>query len=141
MWVVMPTNEIQLFCLHCFSSKDCLPIRKRLMESWNNHRLCTEHGLTPEQLWTRGLCLADQSTLVQPSVSENYVVENGQLNPAPFDMGSVVHIPEIDLNLSDIQLEELQAIFSLLCASEYQDLQGAGKSLGTPLQIIFQAIS
>ena len=43
---------------------------------------------------------------VSHSVSENYGVEHIQLNPDPFDMSSVV-ISEIDLNLSDIQLEEL----------------------------------
>ncbi len=47
---------------------------QRLMESWNNHHLRTENGWTPEKLWIRGLCFADQSILNQPSMDEDYRV-------------------------------------------------------------------
>ena len=40
--------------------------RAAFSTSWNNHPLRTENGLSPLQLWTRGLCLADSSVVEQP---------------------------------------------------------------------------
>ena len=120
--LLCPTNEVQLFCLHYVF----LP---------SNHRLRTEHRLTPEQLWTRGLCFADQLIFDQPSTGEDYGVEYNQQIPDPFDAGSLI-IPEIELNLSDVQLEELQESCSPLCASEYHGLDIYLMVLETVLELL-----
>ena len=131
-----PTNEVHLFCLHYIFLPRIYFQLERFMGSWNNHRLFTVHGLTPKQLWTRGLCFADQLVIDQPSTGEDYGVEYNQQIPDPFDVGSLI-IPEIELNLSDVQLEELQESCSPLCASEYRGLDiyltVLETSLGTPL--------
>ena len=48
-------------------------------------------------------------------------MEYNQQIPDPLDVGSLI-IPEIELNLSDVQLEELQESCSPLCSSEYHGL-------------------
>ena len=54
------------------------------------------------------------------TVTDDYGVDYGE-QPNPFDLGSVV-VPEIDLNLTDTQMEELQAQHSPLLQSDYHGL-------------------
>ena len=118
--LLCPTDELHLFCLHyVFLPRLNLQLAQ-FLESWNNHRLRTEHGLSPKQLWTKGICIADPSVLDQPSVTDDYGVDYGE-QPNPFDLGSVI-VPEIDLNLSDTQMEELQAHHSPILHSDYHGL-------------------
>ena len=133
--LLCPTNEVHLFCLHYVFLPRINFQLERFMGSWNNHRLRTEHGLTPEQLWTRGLCFADQLIFDQPSTGEDYGVEYNQQIPDPFDAGYLI-IPEIELNLSDVQLEELQESCSPLCASEYHGLDIYLMVLETVLELL-----
>ena len=87
--LLCPTDELHLFCLHyVFLPRLNLQLAQ-FLESWNNHRLRTEHGLSPKQLWTRGICIADPSVLDQPSVTDDYGVDYGE-QPNPFDLGSVI---------------------------------------------------
>ena len=54
MGILIPINESDLWCLHfCFLDL----INHKLNEwvaAWIRHPLCTEHNLTPLQLWVQG---------------------------------------------------------------------------------------
>ena len=78
---------------------------------------------------------ADQLVFDQPSTGEDYGVEYNQQILDPFDAGSLI-IPEIELNLSDVQLEELQESCSPLCASKYHGLDIYLTVLETVLELL-----
>lgn len=86
---------------------------ERFIEGWNNHPLRTERGLTPTQLWTRGLCLASQSVIDQP---EEYGI-NPEEYSNPFDLESVT-IPET-IGLTSLQVDYLHRHHPPLAQSEY----------------------
>ena len=75
--------------------------------------LQTEHGLTPSQLWTRGLCIASSSVIDQP---EQYGIDHEYVNP--FNLDSVI-IPET-VGLIPLQLDYLCEHHPRLAHSEYQ---------------------
>ena len=90
-----PTNDIHLICLHHIYVPRINMQLQRFMEGWNNHPLRTEGGLSPLQLWTRGICLASPSVTEQP-VDPEYGVEYGA-SPNPFEVGAV-NVPETVLH-------------------------------------------
>ena len=48
-------DEVHLFCLHyVFLPKINISLR-RFMQAWNSHPMQSENGLSPEQLWLRGM--------------------------------------------------------------------------------------
>ena len=110
-----PTNEIDLFCLqYVFIPRLNIQLEK-FLDSWNNHPLRTENGLSPLQLWTRGLCLADSSVIEQPP--GDFGIEYGERGD-PFDLGSI-SVPESCIQLSDAQVEELNTYHPPLSQSDY----------------------
>lgn len=48
-------NEIHLFCLHYVYLPKVNASLKEFMRAWNSHPMQSEHGLSPEQLWLRGM--------------------------------------------------------------------------------------
>ena len=46
-----PSNETDIFCLHHVYLSRINKQLERFIGAWNNHRLRTEHNLTPLQLW------------------------------------------------------------------------------------------
>ena len=118
--ILHPTNEVHLFCLqYVFLPRINMQL-SRFVEGWNHHPLRTERGLSPMQLWTRGMCLATPTVFEQPA-DFDYGIEPGQ-SQNPFDAGNAVEIPESMINLSDAQLEYIQRHYSSLADSEYQGL-------------------
>ena len=114
-----PTDEIDIFCLHYVYIPRINFQLNTFMHTWNNHPMRTEHGMSPEELWSSGLTLADATVLDQP-VSEDYGVEEGSL-PIPFEEGSVT-IPEVLTTLSDEQMNYLKSQHPPLMSSDYQGL-------------------
>ena len=83
--ILSATNEVQLFCLHYVF----LPRLNRQLEqfchAWNDHHLRSEHGLTPNQLWLRGMCDCTFDYEIQP----DFVVQSGQRNPKSQELQSI----------------------------------------------------
>ena len=85
--LLSPTDK-HLFCIHyIFLPRINLQLQQ-FMDGWNNHSLRTESGLTPLQLWTRGMscqlwCTAaaidvwswlwwySRTSIIRPSVIQN----------------------------------------------------------------------
>ena len=110
--LLSPTNEVQLFCLHYVFLPRLNRQLKQFTSSWNHHNLRSERGLTPNQLWLRGMysCTFDQ---VVGSI------ETGQ--PNPFDMGRV-EVPRINVTLNARQIQHLNATYDLPANSNYNGL-------------------
>ena len=75
----------------------------RFVKGWNHHPLRTEQGLSPMQLWTRGMCLTTPTVFEQPA-DFDYGIDPGR-SQNPFDGGNAIEIPESMINLSNAQLE------------------------------------
>lgn len=115
--LLSPTNETDLLCLHYVFLPRLNTQLEHFCESWNNHTLRTE-GLTPLQLWTRGMCIAAPSVVNQPT--DDFGVEYG-LSPNPFDQGSI-EVPELTVELSEDQAQHLQSHYPPLTPSDYNGL-------------------
>ena len=76
-FLLCPVSEVDLFCLHYVFLPRLNSQTVRFIEGWNNHPLRTVQGLSPVQLWTRGMCLVESSVAVQLSLDE-YGVDHGQ---------------------------------------------------------------
>ena len=103
-------------------------INKQLTQfacAWNRHPLRTENGLTPLQLWNRGL-LSTSSEFQEEiasglSVNDDYGVDSDMYSSTPFsdnDIDGVV-VPDIDINLSDADIQYLQGHYNPLQSSDY----------------------
>ena len=89
--------------------------------AWNCHPLRTENGLTPLQLWNRGII--DASSEFQEeiesglSVDDDYGIDiDSELYNSDEDR---VVVPEIDINLSDADFQFLQSHYNPLQSSDY----------------------
>lgn len=111
--VLNPVCDKHLFCLHYVYLPRINVQLSRFMEGWNNHPLQTEHGLTPSQLWIRGLCKASSSVIDQPEV---YGIDHEYVYP--FNLESVI-IPETTVGFTPLQLDYL-CEHPQLAHSDYQ---------------------
>lgn len=115
--LLSPTDDKHLFCLHhIFLPRINLQLQQ-FMVGWNNHSLRTESGLTPMELWRRGLCLASPDVLDQPSL---YGIDVDIINP--FNRVDSVIIPETVLSLTPDQLAYIQHHHPPLTHSDYLGL-------------------
>ena len=104
-----PIDDCHIFALHYVF----LPrINKSLLEfkdAWNNHKVRTEQGLTPNQLFTSGALRLREAGLSAldffDQVSHNYGVEEDGVTPYDDDG---VEVPPCRIDLSEDQLEELK---------------------------------
>ena len=94
----------------------------QFVDTWNRHSIRTENGLTPLQLWSRGILSATPQ--IQEEIAEglaidaDYGVEIGeQSHTNIFDSESVI-VPEIDVGLGDQQLEYIYDHFNPLQRSD-----------------------
>lgn len=114
-------SEEDLFAIH-FVFIPRLNIQlTQFVNAWNRHPLRTENGLTPLQLWNRGLLSASpqwQDEIAQGlTVSDDYGIEYNTQGTVCFDQESIV-VPEIEINLSDQELEYLQEHYNPLQRSD-----------------------
>ena len=71
-----PLYEVHLYCLHFIFLPRINDTLTQWMRAWNMHRMHSEHGQSPLQLWTSGLQAHFGSTTalsVPPSFFENDV--------------------------------------------------------------------
>lgn len=109
-------NEVELFCLHYIFIPRLNLQLNRFIESWNDHHLRTENGLSPNQMWLRGMC----EPTFEAVVDTDYGVEFNDREPNPFDTG-IVNVPQVSVNLSQQQIQ-LLAVHNPLSPSEYNGL-------------------
>ena len=121
-----PDCEADLFALHYVFIPRINNHLLQFKRARNNHPLRGEEGLSPLQLWTRGMHSASAQNVQDDilhglSVPADYGVEPGNPFSDTFDQPSVV-VPEIDLHLSGHDLSYIRSYFVPLCYSEVNGL-------------------
>lgn len=106
-----PDSDMDLFSLQYVFLPRINAQLVQFVKAWNRHPLRTENGLTPLQLWNRGLLSAStqfQNEIASGlTVSNDYGVDTDVLGIShSLDEDRVV-IPEVDIHLSDSELEYL----------------------------------
>ena len=90
--------------------------------AWNNHPIQTENGLSPLQLWTRGLLSAAPTYQAEifdgMTIGDNYGVEGNDQGISSIDHEGVV-VPETNVDLSQQQLAYIGQNFNPLRQSEF----------------------
>lgn len=84
--------------------------------AWNRHPLRTEGGLTPLQLWTRGLLSASpywQEEISSGLMMHNYGVETNSVDFSSDYEDLRVTIPALEVSMDDQELEYLRVILNL----------------------------
>ena len=78
--LLSPISETDLFCLHYVFIPRINAQLKTFAQAWNNHPMCTGQGLSPMQMWMRGLIVSH----IQEPVSDDHRVDEGH-SANPFD--------------------------------------------------------
>ena len=117
-----PFDDRDLFCLHYIFLPRIQCQLQQFVHSWNRHPLRTERNQSPITLWTNGI----QEALHNPCDTSNSSILEGMASfgtdadgpPAnPFDQGAV-NVPEINIDLSEDQLQVLRSQFDPLSSSD-----------------------
>uniref|UniRef100_A0A1X7TTD7 Integrase core domain-containing protein n=1 Tax=Amphimedon queenslandica TaxID=400682 RepID=A0A1X7TTD7_AMPQE len=95
--------------------RDTFRLLKEFKNTWNNHHLRSEHGLSPNQLWLQGLSECNFDC----DVETDFGTQDGQ--PNPFDMGRV-EIPHTTVNLTSTEEQALRDQINPLSHSELSGL-------------------
>ena len=118
-----PIDSVHLFALHYVFTPRINQALQQFVEAWNNHGVRTEHGLTPNQLFTSGSLRLRNSGLSAldffDSVPGTYGVDNDLGVPASdIDEVEGVEVPATELVMSAEQLEELHSTINPLATSD-----------------------
>ena len=108
-----PANEQHLYALHYVYIPRINSALSQFRAGWNNHRIRTEHNLSPEQLFTAGVLRLQRSGLVAmdflENVGEDYGTDEDGLPPSSDDH-SGVEVPEVGLSVESEQYRHLQQV-------------------------------
>lgn len=115
-------DDVDLFILQYVFLPRINTQLSQFSSAWNNHPVRTESGLSPLQLWTRGLLSATPTYQAEifdgmTAVTEDYGVECSGHGVSSIDYGSFV-VPEIDIDLNEQQLAYIQENFNPLQRSD-----------------------
>ena len=117
-----PTSSVHIFALHYVYLPRINRSLKQFLEAWNNHGVRTEHGQTPNQLFTsRSLRLRNSGLAALDffdSVPEMYGIDGDVTVPDDEDDEEGVEVPPTELDLSPDNISELQSIVDPLSESE-----------------------
>lgn len=95
-----------LFCLHFVFLPRINAALESFTESWNNHSISTEHGMTPNQLFIQG-ALQQNMVPVVPNVPSHGV---GGTQPNPQDRVTVPRIKFSPCTLLKQQLDQIDPL-------------------------------
>lgn len=109
-----PVDNAHLFALHYIYKPRINQALQQFVEAWNNHGVRTEHGHTPNQLFTAGSLQLQNAGLSAldffDQVDETYGIDQGLgVSTASDEDDEGIEIPSIDLGMTDDQIEELQS--------------------------------
>ena len=125
-----PIVDEHLFALHYVFIPRINQSLQYFQASWNNHRIRTEKGLTPNQLFTTGMLRLQNSGLAAvdffSQVPESYGIEEDGVST--FD--DEVEIPTVALTLSDTELATLQSVVNPLDHSDDYGIKSICKHIG-----------
>ena len=114
-----PINEVHLYALKYVYSPRINKALQLFQDSWNNHHIRTERGMTPRQLFTDGALRLRNSGRVAvdffDNVPDDYGIEEEGITASDREG---VQIPSSRAHVSDEQLSELQECVDPLSDSE-----------------------
>ncbi len=114
-------SNIDLYCLQYVFIPRINAQLKQFASAWNNHPIRTENGLSPQQLWTRGLLSATPTYQAEifdgMTVSDDYGIDGCHQGISSIHEGVVV--PEIDIDLNEQELAYIEQNFNPLHRSEF----------------------
>ena len=111
-----PLNEVHVFSLQLVFLKMINESLEEFINQWNHHRISTERGLSPVQLWTEGILRyaserdSSLDAILTDEEVDSYEVDQEDYNPV--EQGGVV-VPETSLSLSEEQLHYLRTLASV----------------------------
>lgn len=112
-------NDVDLFALHFVYTPRINNALSQFIETFNNHGLSTEHGLSPHQLWISGILQHHSSNysgvrgIIDKTMPEDLVMY-GDDPEAPLPQGddlSGVEVAQISLNIPEHVFVVLQESF------------------------------
>ena len=112
-------NDVDLFALHFVYTPRINNALSQFIETFNNHGLSTEHGLSPHQLWISGILQHHSSNysgvrgIIDDTMPEDLVMY-GDDPEAPLPQGddlSGVEVAQISLNIPEHVFVVLQESF------------------------------
>ena len=115
-----PLNPLHMYALHYVYLPRINKSLHYFQEAWNNHGLRTEHGQTPNQLFTAGALRLRHSGLTAldffNAVPDSYGVD-GSASHEDSDQEGVA-VPPIEFSLTEEQFSELQRTVNPLTESD-----------------------
>ena len=121
--ILDPINTVQIFVLHYIYIPRINQALKQFIEAWNNHNIRTEHGQTPNQLFTAGSLQLRNSSLTAldffDTVLESYGIDEdlGISTSDDDEDAEGVEVPPVDIHLSENQIAGLQSTVDPLSTS------------------------
>ena len=114
-----PLNPLHIYAIHFVFLPRINRALHLFKEAWNNHRLRSEHGQTPNQLFVAGALRLQHAGLVALDFFDQVPDSYGMTEDLPLaeDEEGVV-VPPTDFSLTDEQLHELQRRVDPLSDSE-----------------------
>lgn len=113
-----PVNEYHLFALHYVFIPRLNKSLEGFVQSWNNHSLRTEHGHSPNQLFTVGAFLSSDSfseqSIDEPFDESSYGIDEAGLNGSDEE----IVLPESRVTLTTQEEECLQTSINPLVDSD-----------------------
>ena len=111
-----PINTTHLFALHYVYIPRINQALEQFTDAWNYHGIRTEHGQTPNQLFTAGSILLRNRGLIAldflDTVSDIYGIQNDFTNTdheqEQDELEVGIEIPPTELDISDAQKEILE---------------------------------
>lgn len=114
-----PVDTVHLFALHYVFSPRINKSLESFMDAWNNHGIRTEHGKTPNQIFTEGVLQLRNSGLVAFDFFDTNLNSYGSSSDYVLSESTEgINIPATHLNLNDEQLDELRALIDPLSQSD-----------------------
>ena len=119
-----PVSTTQVFALHYVYKPRINQALKQFVAAWNYHSIRTEHGQTPNQLFTSGSLHLRNAGLAAldffENVTDTYGVDGSGLGESIVsdeDDDEGVEVPSTNLGLTDEQIAELQSVVDPLSES------------------------
>ena len=114
-----PIDNVQLYALHYVYKPRINRSLQQFVEAWNNHGVRTEHGQTPNQLFTVGSLQLRNAGLTAldffDQVTDNYGIDSDLgVSIASDEDDEGVEVPQTELEISDDQIAELQSLVNPL---------------------------
>ena len=111
--ILDPANEQHLYALRYVYIPRINSALSQFRSGWNNHRIRTEHNLSPKQLFTAGVLRLQRSGLVAldflERVGDGYGTDEYGLSPSSEDQTGV-EVPEVGFSLDSEHYTNLQQL-------------------------------